>query len=90
MALLVAIRSLMVVSSIYINFLLVFSAGGRYNTDTGLPVVVGGSLHLALVGGDAEGFFFYGAHTLTSKVCPYRINAIYTIIRSFSIGNMNE
>ena len=38
-------------------FLLVFSVGGRYNTDTGLPVVVGGSLHLALVGEDAEGFF---------------------------------
>lgn len=40
-------------------FLLVFLAGGRYNTDTGLPVVVGGSLHPALGGGDAEGFFFY-------------------------------
>ena len=40
-----------------VNFLLVFSVGGRYNTLTGLPVVVGGSLHPALVGGDAEGFF---------------------------------
>ena len=57
MALLMAIRSLMVVSSMCIDFLLVFSVGGRYNTDTGLPVVVGGSLHLALVGEDAEGFF---------------------------------
>ena len=27
------------------------------HTLTGLPVVVGGSLHPALVGGDAEGFF---------------------------------
>lgn len=41
-------------------FLLVFSAGGRYNTDTGLPVVVGGygSLCLALVGGGTESFSF--------------------------------
>ena len=42
----------------YIKFLLVFLAGGRYNTVTDPPVVVGGygSLCLALVGVGTEGF----------------------------------
>jgi hypothetical protein len=42
-------------------FLLAFLCGRRYNGSTGLPVVVGGSLHLALVGEDAEGFFLLRA-----------------------------
>ena len=51
---------------VIVNFLLVFLAGGRYNTLTGLPVVVGGygSLCLALVGGGTEGFFFSSLHVL--------------------------